>query len=105
MFTNTGSEHAPEREMCAGGPKKMSSILADQIAPSYVSPNAGGGGGGGGCRVSTDEYSCAHEAKINFGDLTPYVTYGSAGRWTGRYLCLCWLERACRGGGTMLCMW
>ncbi len=43
------------------------------IVPSYVSPNAGVGGGGG-CRVSANEYSCAHGAQINFGDLTPYLT-------------------------------
>ncbi len=30
-----------------------------------------GGGGGGSCWVSTNEYSCAHGAQINFGDLTP----------------------------------
>jgi hypothetical protein len=41
------------------------------IAQSYISPNAGDGGG-----VSADEYSCAHGAQINFGDLTPYLTYG-----------------------------
>ncbi len=28
------------------------------------------------CGVSADEYSCAHGAQINFGDLTPYLTYG-----------------------------
>jgi hypothetical protein len=26
--------------------------------------------------VSAKEYSCAHGAQINFGDLTPYLTYG-----------------------------
>ena len=30
--------------------------------------------GGGGCGVSANEYSCAHGAQINFGDLTPYIT-------------------------------
>jgi hypothetical protein len=35
----------------AGGYKKMSSILVDQMAPSYMSPNSCGGGGGG-CGVS-----------------------------------------------------
>jgi hypothetical protein len=30
--------------------------------------------GGGGCGVSAKEYSCAHGAQINFGDLTPYLT-------------------------------
>jgi hypothetical protein len=34
-------------------------------------------GGGGGCGVSTNEYSCAHGAQINFADLTAYLTYGS----------------------------
>ncbi len=52
----------------------MSSILADHArAPSYMSPNAGRGGG-----VSANEYSCAHEAQISFGDLTPYLTYDNA---------------------------
>jgi hypothetical protein len=31
--------------------------------------------GGGGCRVSANEYSCAHEAQISIGDPTPYLTY------------------------------
>ncbi len=31
------------------------------------------GGGGGGCGVSVNEYSCAHGAQTNFGDLTPYL--------------------------------
>jgi hypothetical protein len=35
-----------------------------------MSPNAGGG-------VSANEYRCAHEAQINFGDLSPYLTYDS----------------------------
>jgi hypothetical protein len=30
----------------------------------------------GGYEVSAIEYSCAHGAQINFGDLTPYLTYG-----------------------------
>jgi hypothetical protein len=30
----------------------------------------------GSCGVSAHEYSCAHGAQINFGDLTPYLTYG-----------------------------
>ena len=28
---------------------------------------------GGGCGVSANEYSCAHGAQTNFGDLTPYL--------------------------------
>ncbi len=31
--------------------------------------------GGGGCGVSAYEYSCAQGAQINFGALTPYLTY------------------------------
>jgi hypothetical protein len=46
----------------------MSSILADQQRPKW---------GGGG--VSANEYSCTHGAQINFGDLTPYLTYGCGG--------------------------
>jgi hypothetical protein len=45
------------------------------MAPSYTSPNAGGGGYE--CGVSANEYSCAHGAQINFGDLTPFLTYGA----------------------------
>jgi hypothetical protein len=41
------------------------------IAPSYMSPKARVGGG---CGVSANEYSCAHGAQINFGDLTVYLT-------------------------------
>ncbi len=54
----------------------MSSILADQQRPRIInmSPNAGGGVR---CGVSANEYSCAYGALINFGDLTPYVTYCS----------------------------
>jgi hypothetical protein len=51
----------------AGGHKEMSSTLA----PSYMSPNAGEGV----CGVSANENSCTHGAQINFGDLTPYLTY------------------------------
>jgi hypothetical protein len=39
-----------------GGRKEMSSILADPIAPSYMSPNEGGGKS---CEVSANKYSCA----------------------------------------------
>ncbi len=33
------------------------------------------GGIGVCCGVSTNEYSCAHGAQINFGDFTPCLTY------------------------------
>ncbi len=39
-----------------------------------MSPNAGGGKGV--AEISANEYSCAHGAQINFGDLTPYLPYG-----------------------------
>ncbi len=35
-----------------------------------------GEGGGGGCGFSANEYSFAHGAQLDFGDLTPYLTYG-----------------------------
>ncbi len=31
--------------------------------------------GGEVAGVSANEYSCAHGAQLNFGDLTPYLTY------------------------------
>jgi hypothetical protein len=34
-----------------------------------------GGMGEGRLRASTNEYSCTHGAQINFGDLTPCLTY------------------------------
>jgi hypothetical protein len=43
--------------------------LGCPIAPSYISPNAGGGGLRGLSQW-------AHGAQTNFGDLTPYLTYG-----------------------------
>jgi hypothetical protein len=33
-------------------------------------------GEGGRCGAPANEYSCARGAQINFGDLTPYLTYG-----------------------------
>jgi hypothetical protein len=35
-----------------------------------------GGGRGRGCGASANEYSCAHGAQINLGDLNPYLTCG-----------------------------
>jgi hypothetical protein len=46
----------------------------------YEPKNAGAGGGG--CRVSANEFSSAHGAKINFRDLTPLI-YGSNSRRGG----------------------
>ncbi len=59
---------------CPGGHKEMSSFLADRWRPRIWAQMRGGGG----CEASANEYSCAHGAQINFGDLrvTPYLTYG-----------------------------
>ncbi len=38
-----------------------------------------------GCGVSANEHSCVHGAQINFGDLTPYLTYDCS------VSCLCFL--------------
>jgi hypothetical protein len=39
-------------------------------------PICGGWSGWRGFEEPADEYSCTHRAQINFGDLTPYLTYG-----------------------------
>ncbi len=49
------------------------------IAPSYMGPNAGGGGKLWGLSQWVQLYT---GAQINFGDLTPYLTYGSLPRDT-----------------------
>jgi len=38
-------------------------------------------GGGGECGVSVNDNSCTHRAQINFGDLTPYITYDPQGAY------------------------
>ncbi len=38
--------------------------------------------GEGSCVFSANEYSCAHGAQINFGDLTPYLTYDGGPLWS-----------------------
>ncbi len=48
----------------------MSSILADYLLWAQMRVE-----GVRGCEVSANEYSCAHGAQINFGDLTKYLTY------------------------------
>jgi hypothetical protein len=60
----------------AGGHEMMSPILADQWRSRIRAQRRGGGGG---CGVSDNEYSYAHGAQINFGDLTPSLTYGRKG--------------------------
>jgi hypothetical protein len=49
----------------------MSSILTDLV----YEPKCGVRGGGG-CGLSANEYSYAYGAQRNFGDQTPYLTYG-----------------------------
>jgi hypothetical protein len=49
--------------------KDMSSFLAHPSAPRIAAQRPGGGGR---CGVSANEYT---GAKINFGDLTPCLTY------------------------------
>jgi hypothetical protein len=51
-----------------------------------MSPNAGDGGGRVAGSLSANEYSCAYGAQINFGDLTPHLTYDSHGGDGGRIL-------------------
>ncbi len=62
----------PGEELRQGVTKRCClSWLAD-IAPSYMSLNAGRGGGVAGSQpMSTAVYT---KAQINFGDLTPYLT-------------------------------
>ncbi len=49
--------------------------LGRPIAPSYMSPNAGGESCG--VSLSANEYRQLYTgAQINFGDLTPFLTYG-----------------------------
>ncbi len=67
------------------------------------------GGWVAACGVSANEYSCAHGAQINFGDLTSYLTYDckiteakrersvhgrGEGRKTGRVSVMCWQQAA-----------
>jgi hypothetical protein len=58
----------------AGGYKEMSSIVADQYCALVYEPKCGGRGGGvaGSQPMST----AVHRSPTNFGDLTPYLTYG-----------------------------
>jgi hypothetical protein len=42
-----------------------------------------GVGGMRGLRLSANEFSCAHGAQTNFGDLTPFLTYDLEERFYG----------------------
>ncbi len=55
----------------------MSSILTSAL---IYEPKCGVRGDVAG--VSATEYSCEHGAKINFGDLTPYLTYADNTNFT-----------------------
>ncbi len=61
----------------AGGHKERSDIvyLGWPRAPSYMSPNGRRGVLAGSTAMSTVEHITWHGAQINFGDLTPYLTY------------------------------
>jgi hypothetical protein len=49
-------------------------VTAEYLAQGVTTASICRVGGGGGCGVSANEYSFVHGAKINFGDLTPYLT-------------------------------
>jgi hypothetical protein len=66
--------HSTHSVYFKGGHKEMSSSLADQKSFLVYEPKFGGWGVG--CGVSALMYSCARGAQINFGDQTPYLTYG-----------------------------
>ncbi len=59
------------------GYKEMSSISADQYRSCIWALMRGDGG----CGVSANEYSCSHEAQINFGNLTQYLAYANDRLW------------------------
>ncbi len=65
----------------------MMSILADQQLPRILAQMRGEGGS---CGVSANEYSCTHGAQINFGDLTPYLTYAEPYRRANSPLLRLW---------------
>ncbi len=59
--------------MCRGITKRCRLSWMTNSALVYE-PKCGGGVGYG---ALANEHSCAHGAQINFGDLTPYLTYGN----------------------------
>ncbi len=59
------------------GLKRDIFYLGWPIAPSYMSPNAGGGGSCG-AQPTLSTYSCTHGAQVSFGDLTLYLTYAES---------------------------
>ncbi len=61
-------------ETLSQGSQRDVVYLGWPIAPSYMSPNAAVRGGGFRFR-GLRKCSCAHGAEINFGDLTPYLSY------------------------------
>jgi peptidoglycan hydrolase-like protein with peptidoglycan-binding domain len=52
----------------------------------YVSPNAGGRGALRGLKPTSEAVHLYKGAQINFGQLTPYLTYEMAGQICGRFL-------------------
>ncbi len=64
-----------------GGYKEISSIFADQKHPHIRVQMRGEGGVAGSQPMSTAVHIMWHGAQINFGDLTPYLTYGWIKYW------------------------
>jgi hypothetical protein len=71
LFSNLIGQ-IPANSVCQGDTKRFRLSWLTNSALVYE-PKCGGGGD---CWVSANEYSWAHGAQINFGDLTPYLTYG-----------------------------
>ncbi len=80
VFESIRRRNSNAHLLSARGLQRDVVCLDRPITPSYE-PKCGGRDGWGGCGrgVSANEYSCAHGTKINFGDLTLYLTYGR--RW------------------------
>jgi hypothetical protein len=64
-------------------------------------------GEGVNCGDSANEYSCAHGAQINFGDLTPYLTYGVSNTIDDDMLCwqICFNVYTMGGGDPATRIW
>jgi hypothetical protein len=73
-FLKHDTSHISLKAKCRGLQRDVV-YLGGPIAPSYMSANAGGGRELRG--LTANEYMQLYTgAQINFGDLTPYLTYG-----------------------------
>ncbi len=54
---------------------RLSWLSNSALVRVYEHKSRGGGGGCGGFSANEYPYRCAHGAQINFGELTPYLTY------------------------------